>query len=206
VIDLLAITRFKNLKLYTLIEESGGARQVALSIGMNYSILLQLTALHRSPVNKKLGTYTKSAKKIAEYFMLPVEELFPPSLYKLKLPEKVFRAFDSTEILPLLAARGEVAQPQLEENVLRGEMHQALDKVLVTLTPREEKVLKMHYGLDGQGEHSLEEIGEWFRLHRSRVQQIKARALKKLRHPSRTKKLKGLVYEGEFCEEEYKSK
>jgi RNA polymerase sigma factor (sigma-70 family) len=193
VIDLLAITRFKNLKLYTLIEESGGARQVALSIGMSYPVLLELTALKRSPVDKRLGVYTETAKKIAEYFMSPVEELFPPTLYKLKLPGKVFRAFDSAEVLPLLAARGEVTQPQLEENVLRGEMHQALDKVLTTLRPREQEVITKRFGLDGQGEHTFEEVGEMLGVCPVRVQQIQAKAFRKLRHPVRTKQLKGLI-------------
>jgi RNA polymerase sigma factor (sigma-70 family) len=193
VIDLLAITRFKNLKLYTLIKESGGAKQCALSIGVNYTTLIELIALSRSPINRKIGRYTGSAKKIAEHFELPLEELFPASLYSLKIPQRIFRAFDSTEILPLLAARNEVAQPQLEENVLRGEMHQALDKVLTTLRPREQEVITKRFGLDGQGEHTFEEVGEMFGVCSARIQQIQAKAFRKLRHPVRTKQLKGLI-------------
>ena len=63
-------------------------------------------------------------------------------------------------------------------------------EVLETLTPREEKVLKMRFGIDERTDHTLEEVGQNFSVTRERIRQIEAKALRKLRHPSRCKKLK----------------
>jgi len=62
--------------------------------------------------------------------------------------------------------------------------------VLDTLTPREEKVLKLRFGLDDGRARTLEEVGREFNVTRERIRQIEAKALRKLRHPSRSKKLK----------------
>lgn len=70
-----------------------------------------------------------------------------------------------------------------------------LEKILDTLTPREEKILKLRFGLEGGREHTLEEIGKIFDVTRERIRQIEAKALRKLRHPSRSKKLRGYLYE-----------
>jgi RNA polymerase primary sigma factor len=63
-------------------------------------------------------------------------------------------------------------------------------KILPTLTPREEKILKMRFGIDEKGGHTLEEVGKVFDVTRERIRQIEAKALRKLRHPSRSKQLK----------------
>ena len=65
--------------------------------------------------------------------------------------------------------------------------------LLKTLTPREEKVIKMRFGLDDGSEHTLEEVGQSFAVTRERIRQIEAKALRKLRHPSRSRKLKAFL-------------
>ena len=67
--------------------------------------------------------------------------------------------------------------------------------VLRTLTPREEKIIKMRYGLEDGSEHTLEEVGQCFAVTRERIRQIEAKALRKLRHPSRSRELKSLFDE-----------
>ena len=67
--------------------------------------------------------------------------------------------------------------------------------VLRTLTSREEKVIKMRFGLEDGSEHTLEEVGQCFAVTRERIRQIEAKALRKLRHPSRSSKLKSFVVE-----------
>ena len=69
-------------------------------------------------------------------------------------------------------------------------------RVLATLTPREEKVLRMRFGIGERSDHTLEEVGQNFDVTRERIRQIEAKALRKLRHPSRLKKLKSLVEKG----------
>jgi len=66
-------------------------------------------------------------------------------------------------------------------------------RVLATLTPREEKVLRMRFGIGEKSDHTLEEVGQNFDVTRERIRQIEAKALRKLRHPSRSKKLKTFV-------------
>ena len=66
-------------------------------------------------------------------------------------------------------------------------------KVLATLTPREEKVLRMRVGIGEKSDHTLEEVGQDFEVTRERIRQIEAKALRKLRHPSRSKRLKSFV-------------
>ncbi len=66
-------------------------------------------------------------------------------------------------------------------------------RVLATLTPREEKVLRMRFGIGEASDHTLEEVGQDFSVTRERIRQIEAKALRKLRHPSRSKRLKAFV-------------
>ncbi|MEX1297422.1 MAG: RNA polymerase sigma factor RpoD, partial [Desulfotignum sp.] len=66
-------------------------------------------------------------------------------------------------------------------------------KILATLTPREEKVLRMRFGIGEKSDHTLEEVGRDFTVTRERIRQIEAKALRKLRHPTRSKKLKTFI-------------
>ncbi len=72
-------------------------------------------------------------------------------------------------------------------------LKEQLDEVLKTLTPREAKVLMLRFGLEGGHPHTLEEVGKEFDVTRERIRQIEAKALRKLRHPSRSKKLKDFL-------------
>ena len=69
-------------------------------------------------------------------------------------------------------------------------LREQLIEVLKTLTPREEAVLKLRFGLEDGRPRTLEEVGKVFDITRERIRQIEAKALRKLRHPSRSKKLK----------------
>jgi len=76
------------------------------------------------------------------------------------------------------------------EAVINLNLKEQTESVLKTLTPREEKVIKMRFGVGDGSEHTLEEVGQNFAVTRERIRQIEAKALRKLRHPSRAKKLK----------------
>src|SRR5712692_8145030 len=76
------------------------------------------------------------------------------------------------------------------EAVINLNLREQTQKVLKSLTPREEKVLKMRFGVGDGSEHTLEEVGRSFNVTRERIRQIESKALRKLRHPSRAKKLK----------------
>jgi RNA polymerase primary sigma factor len=72
-------------------------------------------------------------------------------------------------------------------------LKEQLRDVLATLTPREEKVLALRFGLEDGRPRTLEEVGKEFDVTRERIRQIEAKALRKLRHPSRSKKLKDFL-------------
>ena len=77
--------------------------------------------------------------------------------------------------------------------VINLNLKEQTDAVLKTLTPREEKVIKMRFGVGDGSEHTLEEVGQSFAVTRERIRQIEAKALRKLRHPSRSRKLKAFL-------------
>jgi len=79
------------------------------------------------------------------------------------------------------------------EAVINVNLKEQTAQVLRTLTPREEKVIKMRFGLEDGSEHTLEEVGQSFAVTRERIRQIEAKALRKLRHPSRSRKLRAFM-------------
>jgi len=90
------------------------------------------------------------------------------------------------------------------DTVASNDLKEKVREILKTLTPREEKVLKMRFGIDVASEHTLEEVGKDFSVTRERIRQIEVKALRKLRHPSRSKRLR-LFFEKEFDDTTFSS-
>ncbi len=85
------------------------------------------------------------------------------------------------------------SQSSPSDSVVSGSLEEQTLRALATLTPREEKVLRMRFGIGEKNDHTLEEVGQNFNVTRERIRQIEAKALRKLRHPSRSKKLKAFI-------------
>ena len=85
------------------------------------------------------------------------------------------------------------ADPRDWDAVINNNLSEQMRKVLKTLTWREEKVLRMRFGIGEKSDHTLEEVGQGFEVTRERIRQIEAKALRKLRHPSRSKQLKSFI-------------
>ena len=88
-----------------------------------------------------------------------------------------------------------IASP--EDAAVSSGLHEAMVSVLDTLTPREARVLMMRFGINMNTDHTLEEVGKQFNVTRERIRQIEAKALRKLRHPSRSEKLEGFLEDNE---------
>ena len=87
---------------------------------------------------------------------------------------------DKAAIIPLDAA-------------IQSNLREATTRVLSSLTPREERVLRMRFGIGMNTDHTLEEVGQQFNVTRERIRQIEAKALRKLKHPSRSRKLRSFL-------------
>jgi RNA polymerase primary sigma factor len=79
------------------------------------------------------------------------------------------------------------------EAVMNVNVQERTAHVLRTLNPREEKIIRMRFGMEDDSEHTLEEVGRAFSVTRERIRQIEAKALRKLRHPSRSRELKSFL-------------
>ena len=203
--DLLVQSRFRNAILWNIM---GGktAAACALECGVNKTEFGELLNLKTSPFRhfkgehgwqdrNDFGTliYRKTPLKIAAYYKVLPEEIFPESLYSLSLPASVERFYSSIEILPLLAASNIADSSQSPENVLiLSEAKETLEKILSTLPLRQRLILKMRFGFEDGSEHTLEEVGQSFQVGSERIRQIEAKALRNLRHPSISRKLKPL--------------
>ena len=76
---------------------------------------------------------------------------------------------------------------------INSNLRQTTTKILSSLTPREERVLRMRFGIGMNSDHTLEEVGQQFSVTRERIRQIEAKALRKLKHPTRAKLLKSFL-------------
>ncbi len=85
------------------------------------------------------------------------------------------------------------SHPQPLEAATLANLRDATTRVLATLTPREERVLRMRFGIGMNTDHTLEEVGQQFSVTRERIRQIEAKALRKLKHPSRSRKLRSFL-------------
>jgi len=128
-------------------------------------------------------------EELAEHLEMPVEKV-EQILEVAKEPVSLETPIGDDEDSQL----GDFVEDENAENPLDGAVNEALREatleVLDNLTPREEKVLRMRFGIGMNTDHTLEEVGKQFGVTRERIRQIEAKALRKLRHPSRAQKLK----------------
>jgi len=128
-------------------------------------------------------------EEIAEEMELPLEEVI--SLIKIAREpvslEKLIGKYEEISLGNLIEDKS-VLPP--EEEVVNSHLSRQVEELLESLSPREEKILRMRYGIGEKHDHTLEEIGDDFKLSRERIRQIEKKSLKKLRHPSKSRLLR----------------
>ena len=105
---------------------------------------------------------------------------------------RIFAAFQKSAVLSWFTDRAGAFLLPEDETYKKGLKTQLLS-IIASLTPREQKVIRLRYGLDDGRPRTLEEVGHLFEVTRERIRQIEAKALRKLRNPNRTRRLKDFV-------------
>lgn len=142
-------------------------------------------------LTQKLGR-EPSVKEIAKEMEMKVEEV--ENLMKIsQQPKSLSTPVGDDKEATLEQFVADQNQPTLYDKVSRELLKDALGKVLETLSPRERKVLMMRFGLEDGKPKTLEEVGREFRVTRERIRQIEAKAIRKLKHPTRARKLKDFL-------------
>lgn len=190
--------RVRNNVMIRLREEMGftSASAFCKAAKINYEQYNALENMRSSPIypdterRRKLGYvgWTSVAREIAAFHGVDLATLWPDAVLRMR---KVFSVgeFDENDIRSL-GSSVRALQESPEEAVEVVQLQSRVRRVLSTLTPREEKVIRMRFGIGEPSDRTLEEIGEKFHVTRERTRMIEAKALRKLRHPARSKMLR----------------
>lgn len=164
--------------------------KMSLLVGLSRSRLRDIENLRVIPTEEEVV-------KIACILEKPIDYLFPEELMSAVRVGVFSRRkveLDTPEVISLTEAQrlrltydGETT---LIDEVSKTLLHEQIEAVLDTLTPREKRVLELRFGLEDRQRRTLEEVGKEFNVTRDRIRQIELKALRKLRHPSRSRYLK----------------
>ena len=134
------------------------------------------------------GSWRDIALALSSFHGVEPEELFPPAVLAVNEPV-VVRRVDGHDLHELMTTHQQKMIEGPADAYERVETGKQIIRSLGTLSPREEEVLRIRFGLDGGGEHTLDEVSEKIGVTRERTRQIEAKGLRKLRHPSRSENL-----------------
>ena len=165
------------------------ARTIRLPVHM-IELVNKVTRTSRALV-QELGR-DPTSEEIAKHMDIPVSKVrkvFKIAQQPLSLETPIGEEADS-HLGDFIEDRGSVSPA---DGVININLKEMTEQVLNTLTPREERIIKMRFGLEDGTEHTLEEVGQNFGVTRERIRQIEAKALRKLRHPSRSRRLRELL-------------
>jgi RNA polymerase sigma factor (sigma-70 family) len=145
------------------------------------------------------GEFSKVAKQLMEALGACPVELWTDEQLTMRLKKNVVERVLNKESLQIALqsnARSLIGLDYPEQEIAEADSVRVISDKLDSLTPREAKILRLRFGLDNVKEHTCEEIGELFKCTGGRIQQIEAKALRKMRHPSRSDDLRNLLDEG----------
>jgi len=177
-------------------------KKMAEACGVSFMHYCDLETLRSSPI--KHGDWTDTALKICVFLEATPEYLFPEVVHKINknksqlfIADKLMSQInESANMLTHPTTHHLLADP--EESLVSATRTKTIRKVLSTLAPREQKILELRFGLNGNAEHTIDEIGKQYEVTRERVREIVAKGIRKLRHPERARLLDEKKQEREF--------
>ena len=164
----------------------------AKATGVGITGLYSLVNLMEPPIGVK-GEFIKTAKDLMEVLGACPTELWTDEQLTLRLDSNRTERVMSKEALQVTLqsnARSLIGLDYPEQEMVEEEMTRIVKDKLDSLTPREAEILRLRFGFDGGIGHTLEEVGDKFKVTRERIRHIEAGALRKLRHPTRSDDLK----------------
>lgn len=172
-------------------------KQAAEIADVGTDVIGRLERLDFSDVTRS-SRFIQSVDRIAGALEVTREDILPDGIAGLKLPSRFRKCFDipvdeaaKLNQLPdaIRSARLDLPTPREDQQ----ELNERIKLLLRTLSYREREVLKLRYGLDGDGEYTLEESARIFQTTRERIRMVEAKAIRKLQHPLRAKKLESFI-------------
>jgi RNA polymerase sigma factor (sigma-70 family) len=192
--------QIKNGLLYRAVQKCGSQAALAEYLGVWPSevgrwLKMQSVPRFRDPNPRWAKKYAELDLKLVTLIGVGLNLIFPEELETNRevIAKAVFMEAVVDMPIEQLITAGAVPKQLVsapDDRINAMEFRKTLRNVLETLTPREEKIIKMRYGLDGYEEMTLEEVSQQVGVTRERIRQIEARALRLLRHPNRSRELK----------------
>lgn len=182
--------KVRNNLILTLMEQRGIAtlKDLADRSAVTYTVLCHLVSL-KLPARKLNGEWRASVISLSDFFSCLPEDLFSQEQqYNALEVNRASAELGYSEIKQLTSASVLEQRPDLLAEAR--DVKRVINQTLLSLSEREQRVVALRFGLNGQGEHTLEEIAEMFSITRERIRLIEARALRKLKHPMRSRTLR----------------
>ena len=197
--------KFKNARLYYAIQEAaykdkdyrksferGRVRAFCRFYGLSSTLVYELLNLKLCPVMWR-NAYRPICLTLSSILDIDCATLFPQALYAQTWPTNLSVDIPLATFVGLGAAKHLTLPPSSFEAVANRELRERMTAAVATLTPRETRVITRRFGLDGQGERTLDEVAQEHAVCRERIRQVEAKAMRKLRHPSRSRTLRPFV-------------
>ena len=188
--------KVKNNRLLTKMEAAGypSVAKLAEAIGVGRGIIDRIVKMKSAALDDE-GYYRPEALRVADFLNCTPYDIYPPAQMRGTMKENTAQITANANEVDSLTSSLRTLAFSPERKMILDEAKRALKNVLMTLTPREQRILDLRFGLTYGEEKTLDEVGAMFGVHRERIRQIESKALRKMRHPSKSKELRANLNE-----------